>query len=150
MLDFLRKSPAKDNILLSDGVIELRLNRVVNNQYMYYVYLCSSDQLIGYSDLRVGHSLSLYYYGNIGYRILPDFRGNGYAYRASMLLIELARKLNMGYVIFTVSPDNIASVKTCQKICGECREVVNVPSWHPLYMNNEKIKMVFRYDLENQ
>ena len=147
MFDFWRKSSGKDNCLLSDGVVELRLNRVSNNQYMYYIYLCETGQLIGYSDLRVGHSLSLYYYGNVGYRIRPEFRGHGYAYRASMLLIDLARKLNMGYVIFTVSPDNIASVKTCQKICGECREVVNVPSWHPLYISNEKIKMIFRYDL---
>ncbi len=149
MFDLFRKQEILKEYNLSDGELDLRVSRVSDDQYIYGIYLAGSKTQVGYIDLRLGHNQSLYYYGNIGYRILPQYRGNNYAYKACRLVFSFAAKKGMDYLLITVSPDNVASVKTCQKLCGECVEIVNVPPWHPLYRMNERIKMVFRYELGN-
>lgn len=132
---------------MDDGEIKLAVDRIYHNEYRYRICYCHNNQHIGYCDLRVGHNESLYYYGNIGYRILPGFRGHGYAYKACLLLFKVARQLGMHYLIITASPENIPSVKTCEKLDGKYIETVDVPAWHPLYSMNEKVKNIYRYEL---
>jgi len=132
---------------LEDEIIKLETSQVTKDNYIYKIVLKSTREHVGYCDLRMGHSLSLYYFGNIGYRVFPRYRGHGYAYRASLLLFEMARRLDMEYVIITVSPENSPSVNTCEKLNGKYLETVDVPSWHSLYRNKERVKMIFRYDL---
>ena len=132
---------------LEDEIIKLETSQVTKDNYIYKIILKSTREHVGYCDLRTGHSLSLYYFGNIGYRVFPQYRGHGYAYRASLLLFKLAKRLDMEYVIITVSPENTPSVKTCEKLNGKYLETVDVPSWHSLYRNKERVKMIFRYDL---
>ena len=146
MLFFKKKTHVGD-FEMSDGVIMLVLDRINGGEYFYRIVSCETGEHVGYCDLRTGHNLTLYYYGNIGYRVFPQYRGHNYAYRASLMLLELARKLGMDYLLITVSPENTPSVKTCEKLNGNYMETVDVPTWHPLYTMNERIKMIFRYDL---
>ena len=133
---------------LEDEEIKLACYHVTSENYIYKIILKKTREHIGFCDLRTGHSKSLYYLGNIGYRVFPEYRGHGYAYKASLLLFSLARRLNMDYVLITVSPENTPSVKTCEKLGGEYIETVDVPQWHSLYRNNEKVKQIYRYNLK--
>ena len=114
---------------------------------VYYDILRHSDhQKIGKIDLRLKNDGDMYYYGNIGYHILKEYRGNHYAYYACLLLFEIARKeFHLKELIVTCSPENTASYKTLKKLNGELIELVQVPKNHTLYANGEKTKYIFRY-----
>ena len=124
----------------------LRLNSSHNSQLLYLIYLRDGTDSIGYCDLRLGHSKSLYYYGNIGYRIRKAYRGHGYAAKAVRLLLPVARECGMDHLIITASPENRPSIRTIEKLGAEFVETVEVPAWHPLFMS-EKIKNIYRLEL---
>jgi len=142
-----RKRLLSRDLNLSDGEIRLIAIRSSSKQYSFRIYLKDTTVLVGYCDLRLGHTESLYYYGNIGYRILPEHRGHHYAYKACLLLFKIARNLKLDYLLITASPENTPSVKTCERLGGKLLETVDVPSWHPLYSMNERVKKVFRYEI---
>ena len=133
-------------LVLEDELLQMRLVSSYDNQLMYYIYEKGKDDRVGYCDLRIGHSAYLYYYGNIGYRIRQQYQGNCYAYRAVRMLLEVAKKLNMDYLIITVSPENVASIKTIEKVGADYIKTVKVPIWHPLY-HSERVKRIYRLDL---
>ncbi len=132
---------------INDGEISLDLYSKSIETYYYHIVRLSDNAQVGYCDLRLGHSPSLYYYGNIGYRVLEEYRGHGYAYKACLLLFEIAKKMNMSYLLITASPDNIASNKTCEKLNCQFIETTDVPSWHALYRANDRVKNIYRFDL---
>ncbi|MGI6608511.1 MAG: GNAT family N-acetyltransferase [Erysipelotrichaceae bacterium] len=131
---------------LKDDLIILRMDYFYNRQISYFIYLKETDEYIGYCDLRLDHSPELYYYGNIGYRIEPHFRGNHYARRAALLLIDLARDFAMDKLIITCNPENEASRKTIEALNAIYIETVRVPLWHPLFPKERK-KMIYQIDL---
>ena len=114
---------------------------------VYYDILRHSDkEKVGTTDLRLTVEGDMYYYGNIGYNILPAHRGNHYAYYACRLLFLIAKKeFGMNELIITCSPENTASYKTLKKLNGEMLELVEVPRNHLLYLQGEKTKYIFRY-----
>lgn len=144
---FFKKDSFLKKYELSDGEIRLVIDRLTGSEYCYRILNCATGEHMGYCDLRIGHNLSLYYYGNIGYRILVPYRGHNYAYKACLLLFNLARQLNMDYLLITASPENTPSVKTCEKLNGVFVETAEVPAWHPLYANNERVKNIYKYNL---
>ena len=140
--------------LLSDGVIELHLAKVERNFgifpiiYFYDIFICGQTAIIGRCDYRVNKSQENYYAGNIGYMILPRYRGNHYAYRATKLLGRLARSLGAKAIYITCSPENTASYRTIKKLNTEFIEEVAVPENHYLYRQGEKIKQIFLWRLD--
>ena len=114
----------------------------------YSIVLHNSQTVVGDCDLRVGMNDELYYAGNIGYNIIYNYRGNGYAYEACRLLFEVAKeKFHMKELIITCSPDNIASRKTLERLSGVYCETTPVPSSHWLYKRGEMVKNIYRYTL---
>jgi predicted acetyltransferase len=131
----------------TESNVALILQSQGRHAFHYLIQQVNSGECVGRCELRTGHSLSLYYYGNIGYRVSEEYRGHGYAYQASVLLMDLAKKCGMDYIIITVSPENTPSKKTCEKLNGQLLETANVPIWHPLYKDDQKVKLIYRYDL---
>ena len=138
----------------SNDVVEIRLaskfkTGFINRFETYYfdIYSKKYNVRVGYIDLRIGYSEYLYYLGNVGYRVYEEFRGNHYAYNACLLLFEYAKELQLPYLMITCSPENIASKKTLEKLNGIYMGQKNVPLTHPLYMQGEKIKCIYRYDI---
>ena len=117
--------------------------------YYYDIVLHNTNQRIGYIDLRVGHSEYLYYLGNIGYRIFEEHRGHYYAYKACLLVFDVAMKMGLSYLIITCDPQNVASNKTLKKLNGSYLGVKRVPMTHALFMQGDRYKCVYRYDLVN-
>ena len=112
---------------------------------VYYDILRHSDkEKVGTTDLRLSIEGDMYYYGNIGYNILPSHRGNHYAYYACRLLFLIAKKeFDMNELIITCSPDNDASRKTIEKLGGVLIETTDVPPRHWLYQRGETVKNIY-------
>lgn len=106
--------------------------------YYFKIHRLSDNKEVGFCDLRVGHNKSTYYGGNIGYEIYDEYRGNHYAGKACLLVFELAKEHNMDKIIITCNPDNFPSRKTCEYVGGKLLEIVNIPDWHPMYIDEGK------------
>lgn len=117
--------------------------------YYFDICLAHTETVVGYLDLRVGHSTYLYYLGNIGYRIDEAYRGHRYALQACRLVLPFAKELGMDYILITCDPDNVPSRKTLEHLGGELLEVATVPRTHYLYRNHERVKCIYRYPLTN-
>lgn len=117
----------------------------------YDIVLHGQNTKVGSIDLRLKMNDSMYYYGHIGYNVIPKFRGHNYSYYACKVLFEIAKsKYNLDELYLTCNPDNIASYKTLQKLNGELVEVAQVPENHELYERGEKLKCIFRYKIKIQ
>lgn len=106
----------------------------------YHIKL--NDEVIGKIDLRLGHNEKTYYGGNVGYFIEPAYRGHGYAAKACLALIEIAKN-TMDYLIITCNPDNYASKKTCEKV-GDLIEHVYLPEDNDMYLEGEREKLRYK------
>lgn len=115
----------------------------------YHFFICSPDGVrMGVCDLRIGHNESVFYGGNIGYRVEPPFRGHHYAAKACELLFELARRHGLGYLYITCNPENAASRRTCELAGGRLSGVYELPPDNDMRLNDgETNKCIFRFEL---
>lgn len=115
----------------------------------YHFKICLPDgTMIGRCDLRIGHNRNLYYGGNIGYGIFPDYRGHHYAETACRLLFRLAKRHDLGYVIITCRPDNLPSRRTCERLGGKLLEIAELPEDNNMRRDDGYTHVcVFRYEL---
>lgn len=104
---------------------------------------------IGQIDLRIGHGHSLVTYaGHIGYGIEPAYRGHYYAAKACRLLTDVALDHDMKALWITCNPDNLASIKTCQRLGARLIEKVKVPLWSELWRRGDREKLRFLWQLQ--
>ena len=114
----------------------------------YRFAICLPDGTeVGRCDLRIGHNDKLFYGGNIGYAVDEPYRGHHYAAKACVLLLELARRHELGFLYITCSPENVASAKTCLRAGGRFMGIHNLPEDHDMYLRGERQVMVYRFDL---
>ena len=85
-------------------------------EYVYHIEDADSGQQIGRMELRLGHEHAIDFLGNVGYSILPAFRGHHYAAKACRLLAPIARAQGMDYVTITCDTDNEPSRKTIESL----------------------------------
>ena len=144
-----------DTSFLGNDEIQLRLQKTVDGNVeknwlpAYHFAICDKqDREMGTCDLRIGHNLSTYYGGNIGYRIQEEYRGHHYAGKACLLLFELAKKHNMDHLIITCNPDNYASRKTCEYVGCHLVEIVELPEDNNMRLEDgETEKCIYRIEL---
>ena len=139
---------------LRDEEIFLRLERTAeaipekNWVPAYHFEICLPDGTkIGRCDLRIGHNDKLRIGGNIGYGIDEAYRGHHYAAKACRLLFRQARKHDLGYVIITCAPTNIASSRTCQLAGGRYLETAPIPKDNEMYAEGKREVMIYRFEL---
>jgi len=91
----------------------------------YRVALKDSDQAIGLCGLFRRDGLDE---PDIGYAVLPDYCGNGYAYEASSAVIDYARDdLKLSSLIAIISPKNDASIGLIRKLGLGFERMHNMP-----------------------
>ncbi|MCI5773501.1 MAG: GNAT family N-acetyltransferase [Erysipelotrichaceae bacterium] len=132
----------------SDAPLKLEVFRIVEPNEIesvrtIYYNMVVGNRVVGICDLRFGYNEELYYAGNIGYSVFMRYRGNHYAYKACLLLLDIAKQHQMPKLWITCSPDNIASRKTIEKLDAQLLEVADVPKDHWLYKNGETIKNIY-------
>lgn len=144
-----------DTEFLKNNEIQLVLEKTVDGDIerdwvpAYHFAICNDKGTkMGVCDLRIGHNEKLYYGGNIGYSVDEKYRGHHYAGKACLLLLELARKHELDYVIITCNPNNYASRKTCEYAGGKLLEVVELPADNDMRQESgETEKCIFRFEL---
>ena len=143
-----------DTDFLQNDEIKLVLEKTVDGDDKkgwvpaYHFAICDLNGIkMGVCDLRIGHNDKLYYGGNIGYRIDEPYRGHHYAGKACLLLFELARMHELGYVIITCNPNNYASRKTCEYVGGELLEIAELPEGNDMKARGETCKCIYRIAL---
>ena len=89
----------------------------------YWVML--NDKIIGLANIK--HYLNDYLRkkgGHIGLSLAKEYRGKGYGYKVTLLLIDKARKeFGIDDILLTNEPDNIASRKLCEKLGAELTDI---------------------------
>ena len=113
----------------------------------YYFRVIVDDEEVGVVDLRVGYSESLYYGGNIGYRIHEKFRGNNYATRACRLLAKVAKLHKMSLLCITNDINNLASKRICEKLGAQSRRMTMVPKNSPIRKDGQIFQNVYFWQI---
>lgn len=145
-----------DTSFLKSDEIVLRLEKTVEGDEArnwlpaYHFAICDPTGVkMGYCDLRIGHSERVYYGGNIGYGVAPEYRGRHYAGKACLLLFELARRHGMDWLIITCNPDNWPSRRTCEGLGCELERTVQVPESIRRRWEISKVKCRYIWRLED-
>ena len=140
---------------LKNDEIFLKLEKTVDanpekrlvDYYSFKICLVSDETEVGECNFRVGNTEKLFFGGNIGYEIYEPYRGNHYAGKACLLLFELAKMHNMDYIYITCNPENIASRRTCEYAGGIFQTIVNLPTDCDMYIEGERQKCVYLFNL---
>ena len=127
---------------LAAGTVRLQLmgrSEAPDPDYRYQI-VSSAQGVVGEIHLRIGNARTLCYEGNIGYYILPAYRGRGYATEACRKVALEAGRLGVTRLIITTDPANLPSRRVCQKLGAVLLEEVRVPRSSPLYRQGERKK----------
>lgn len=115
--------------------------------YLFDICVLPDNQIAGQINLRIGHNENSFYGGNIGYNIHEQCRGNHYAAKACKLLYPLARKHGMEHLIITCSPDNAASIRTCELVGAALVGLLTLPEHNEQYADSRQQMMQYRVKL---
>lgn len=113
--------------------------------YYYDIYV--DETVVGKISIRIGNNYHSYYNGNIGYEIDKEYRGSNYAYKASKLVLQVAKAHNMSELILTCDESNIASYKTIEKLGAELIEIVKPPKDYFAYREDMEKQRIYKLSL---
>ena len=113
----------------------------------YYYNICVNSIAVGKISIRIGNNYHSYYNGHIGYEINKEYRGNNYAYKASKLVLQVAKAHNMSELILTCDESNIASYKTIEKLGAELIEIVKPPKDYFAYREDMEKQKIYKLSL---
>ena len=137
---------------LAYGDIELRFTKILPGDpargfvpgYHFSIVSRSGEEL-GYINFRVGathHVLNTA--GHIGFGVLEEHRGHGYAYQACRALEPFTRR-HYSALVLTVDPTNAPSLRTIEKLGAEFINEVDVPANEPAYERGERRKRRYKW-----
>ncbi len=113
--------------------------------YYHFRILLADGTDVGHINFRVGQTLHVRFCaGHIGFGISEDHRGNGYALQACRALAPFVRSLYESVTI-TCDPDNVASIRTLEKLGAKYIDTVDVPVDDPGYDHGARIKRRYQW-----
>ena len=124
------------NDILTDGEIDLKVIHLYDGHgkmgdspmYGFFILLHDTNTRVGEISFRFTRTFRVTNYdGNIGYGINEEYRGNRYAEKACRILRELALEHGLRQLYVTSAPDNIASIRTCQRLGATDLGLINLP-----------------------
>lgn len=118
-----------DCITNEDAMLSF-FNKVMENNiatqkranYEFAVFLSETKEFIGFADVEIKYHHTKAKHGEIGYFLLPQYWGRGFAVEIAQTLIEQCfEQLNLHKVVASCNADNYASEKVMKKV-GMIRE----------------------------
>lgn len=137
--------------VLSDNEIYLvlSLGLMSSKQFYYTIHDKLTKEKIGQCGIRLLENEENEYLGNIEYEIFAPYQGNHLAYKASMLLSNIALFFGVKKVSITTSPTNLASMATIQTLGAKYICVKQVPKKHRLYKTSHEV-LYYEWNLEEK
>ena len=115
---------------------------------LYKFEMKVDDEVVGEIKLRIGDTEDLRMFsGQIGYGVLPQFRGQRFASRSCRLLFDLARRHGMTELWITCDENNLASRRTCELAGATLVEIVDLPTYHDIYKRGGRRNCRYRVAL---
>ena len=119
----------------------------------YSFAVCQDGEKIGEMSLRIGYGQgpqndNLYYGGHIGYEIDEEYRGNGYAAEACLLLAPVIKAHKMQKVLITNNITNEPSKRVCEKIGAKLIRIARLPKHNDLYKEGQRYINVFEWSFD--
>jgi predicted acetyltransferase len=141
-------------LVLAHGEVTLRFGGIVPADgrrgivpYYHFRVLTAGGTDVGRINLRVGDSYHVeIIVGHVGYEIAEAYRGHGYALQACRAMAPFVRTIYPS-VIITSDPENVASVRTIEKLGAEFLEEVAVPPDDPQYARGSRRKRRYRWSV---
>lgn len=96
----------------------------------YTITLHGTTKRIGRLRLSLELDKIIPFYANIGYSILPKYRGNHYALKTLELVRQDLLEKGFSQIKITAYPDNIASIKTIEAFGGQRVKPEEGESWN--------------------
>jgi predicted acetyltransferase len=132
---------------LSYGQVRLKFVRIVpgdpsRGTVMNYHFriITADDQDAGHLNFKAGDTEHVRLYaGHIGFEISEPFRGQGLALQACRAIAPFVRTFYTE-VILTCNPNNIASIRTIEKLGARFIEEVSVAESDPQYQSGSRRK----------
>lgn len=92
---------------------------------LYLVELIESGEPIGICGLLKRDFLD---HADLGFALMPEYCGNGYAFEAAQATVELARdKLQLAQIVAFSANDNARSIKLLEKLGMSFDKLINLP-----------------------
>ncbi len=113
----------------------------------FYHFLISAAEgpEVGHINFRVGDTEHVRLCaGHIGFEIREPFRGHGYALQACRAIAPFVRSI-YDAVIITCNPDNLASIRTIERLGASFIDEVAVPPHDPGYQRGSRRKRRYRW-----
>ncbi len=95
--------------------------------YYYDIFRKTDNCMVGKISIRIGNNFHSYYNGHVGYEVFKEYRGNGYAAKACLLVLDVARFHGMEFVYLCCDESNAASYKSIEKLGAKFVEICVVP-----------------------
>jgi predicted acetyltransferase len=140
---------------LLDGDLELVLVKTnpydsINHwvpDYHFEMRHPGQSEVLGTIRLRIGSPEEIKYCGHIGYDVREQFRGNHYAERSCHLLFPLAFSHGLKQVFLNVDPNNLPSIRTCERLGSMRLETIHIKKDHPTYSQGTRYHRRYVIDL---
>ena len=95
----------------------------------YYFDIIKKPEIhLGKISIRFGDSFQSYYNGHVGFEIFEEFRGNNYAYQATLLILDKAKSEGMNRLYLTCKESNGASRRIFEKLGANFIEITAIPT----------------------
>jgi len=106
----------------------------------HFRILVADGSDVGHINFRVGDTEHVRICaGHIGFEVREQFRGHGYAYEACLAIAPFVRSIYEAVTI-TCDPDNVASVRTIERLGASFTDEVQVPPHDPHYQRGSRRK----------
>jgi len=137
---------------LSFGQVRLHFVRVIPGDPMrdfvpaYHFRILIADGLdVGRINFRVGDIEHVRVCaGHIGFEIGEQFRGHSYALQACRAIAPFVRSVS-GTVTITCDPDNVASIRTIERLGTGFTDEVPVPAHDPHHKRGSRSKKRYKW-----
>ena len=149
-MDMFSKDEVK--VITTDGEIDLVVPKYYEGPYEFFdIYLHDTNTYIGniWCDTSDDYDI-ISYFGNVGYEITKEYRGNHYALKALRLIKDIMIQKQIKSMIFNIEPHNIYSKNVAKEMGARKVATRKMPSNSTLYTYTGDRVDVYEYKLKKK